>query len=119
MTNESHAERTSPFACVMDAIEPDKREQHISTAKQLFRSIKEFRELPNGYAFHLPDEPDMLLKIAEFISLERLCCPFLGFTLEVEPERGAVWLKLTGREGVKPFLRAEIAEFTGDLVAIN
>jgi hypothetical protein len=28
----------------------------------------------------------VLLKAAEFISLERLCCPFLGFALEVEPD---------------------------------
>jgi len=45
---------------------------------------------------------------AEFITLERLCCPFLTLALEVERERGPLWLKLTGREGVKPFLRAEL-----------
>jgi hypothetical protein len=101
----------------MDAIEPDKRQQHISTAEHLFHSVKEVRELPNGYSFRLPDEPDILLKGAEFISLERLCCPFFGFTIEVEPEGGDVWLQLTGREGVKPFIRAEIGEFMGESIA--
>lgn len=76
--------------------------------EELFRAVAGVRELPNGYAFRLPNEPDVLLKAAEFVSLERLCCPFFGFVLEVEPEGGAVWLGLTGREGVKPFILAEI-----------
>jgi len=101
----------------MDAIEPNKREQHIARAKYLFHAVSEIRELPDGYAFLLPNKSDALPEVAEFISLEKLCCPFFGFTLEVEPEGGAVWLHLTGREGVKPFIRAEIGEFMGESVA--
>ncbi|MGI9167336.1 MAG: hypothetical protein ACR2G5_13325 [Pyrinomonadaceae bacterium] len=52
----------------------------------------------------------MLVRTAEFIALERLCCPFFGFAVEVEREGGAVWLILTGREGVKPFIIAEIGD---------
>jgi hypothetical protein len=117
MTNQVHVERESPFACVMDAIEPSKRQQHLATAKFVFAAVTEVRELPNGYAFHLPNESEMLRKVGEFIALEQLCCPFFGFTLEVERESGAVWLQLTGREGVKPFIQAEIGEFMGDSAA--
>ena len=98
--------RESPFACDMSAIEPGQREQHMDTAKELFRATTNVRELPDGYAFRLLDEPGVLVKVAEFVALERLCCPFFGFALEVEPEGGAIWLRLTGREGVKPFIRA-------------
>jgi hypothetical protein len=115
--NEAHTERISPFACVMDAIEPNKRQQHLATPEHLFRSVNEIRELSNGYAFRLPNESEALLKAAEFISLEKLCCPFFGFTIEVEPEGGDVWLQLTGREGVKPFIQAEIGEFMGESIA--
>lgn len=114
MTKDSSAERVSPFACRMDAIEADRRPQHISTARHLFSSVSEIKELSNGYAFRLPDESEVLLKVAEFISLERLCCPFFDFTLEVEREGGDVRLHLTGREGVKPFIRAEIGEFLNE-----
>jgi len=41
---------------------------------------------------------------------ERLCCPFFGFGLRIKPEGGAVWLSLTGRDGIKPFIRAEIGQ---------
>jgi hypothetical protein len=117
MKNEVHVERESPFACVMDAIEPSKRQQHIATAKFVFAAVHEVRELPNGYAFRLPNAPEMLRKVGDFIALEQLCCPFFGFTLEVEPEGGGVWLQLTGREGVKSFIQAEIGEFMGDAAA--
>ena len=104
----------SPFACVMDAIPVDQRGEHLSTARELFQHVSEIRELPDGYAFQLPNDAETLMRIVKFVSLERLCCPFFGFTLEVESEGGEAWLALTGREGVKPFIRAEIAEFLGD-----
>jgi len=108
--NDADAEKVSPFACDMTAIEASERGRHIATTDALFSSAGEIRELPNGYAFRLPNESDVLLKAAEFIALERLCCPFFGFGLEVEPEGGALWLRLVGREGVKPFIQAEIGE---------
>jgi len=58
----------------------------------------------------------VLTKAAEFISLERLCCPFLRFSLEVEPEGGPIWLRLTGREGVKAFIREEVGELLGGAI---
>jgi hypothetical protein len=113
MADEQKTKMESPFACDMSAIKPDQRPQHIATAGQLFRAVESIRELRDGYAFQLPYESNTLQLIAEFISLERLCCPFFGFTIEIEPEGGEVWLQLTGREGVKPFIRAEIGEFLG------
>ena len=114
MTEIVRGQKESPFACVMDAIEPAKRQQHLATARHLFHSVREIRELPNGYGFCLPDESDTLQKIAAFIALEKLCCPFFGFTIEVEPEGGKIWLQLTGREGVKAFIRAEVGEMMGE-----
>jgi hypothetical protein len=105
---ENDKPQESPFACDMNAIEPGRRQKHLETIDALFRAVISIRELPNGYAFRLSNESDVLLRAAEFVSLERLCCPFFGFALEVEPEGGAVWLSLTGREGVKPFIMAEV-----------
>lgn len=41
--------------------------------------------------------------------MERLCCPFLNFQLEVNGKHKDWWLSLTGPEGVKDFLDAEFA----------
>ena len=101
-------EKESPFACDMTAIAPGERGSHLAVIETLFRSVESVRELTNGYAFRLPNESDVLLKVAQFIVLERLCCPFFGFGVDVGREGGDVWLSLTGREGIKPFIIAEV-----------
>ena len=116
MTNNTDALKESPLACDMSAIEPARREQHIATGRELFSAVMDIRELPDGYAFRLYNGPDVLIKTAEFISLERLCCPFLRFVIEVEPEGGAVVLRLTGREGVKAFIREEVSGLLGGVI---
>ena len=103
--------QTSPFACDMTAIAPEQRATHVATIKKLFRSVQSKHDLADGYAFELPNDSDILVTAAEFISLERLCCPFFGFELQVEREGGSVWLSLTGRDRVKPFIMAEIGEY--------
>jgi len=62
--------------------------------------------LPDGYRFRLPADSTMLVNVAEYISNERLCCAFLRFTVEVEPNGGPFWLCLTGGEGVKEYIRS-------------
>ena len=105
--------KQSPFACVMDAIETEKRGPHLANARTLFNRSEEIRELQNGYSFRFSNETEILTRLTDFIALERLCCPFFGFHVEVEPEGGAIWFSLTGRDGVKPFIQAEIGEIVG------
>jgi|SRR5215213_3821644 len=107
----------SPFACNMNAIAPAERKQHIATSEKLFGAVQEIQEIPTGYSFRLETETAPLTTVAAFIDKERYCCPFFGFALEVEPEGGALWLSLTGREGVKPFIQAEIGHALSQAVA--
>ena len=103
----------SPLACDMTAIAADERPKHLATSRELFSRIEEVRELPNGYEFRLADGPALLSQLAQFVSLEKLCCPFLNFVIEIEAEDGPTWLRLSGRDGVKAFIREEIAGLTG------
>ena len=86
---------------------------HLAKSRELFSQIQETRELPNGHELRFANETDVLQRLADFVSLEKLCCPFLRFEIEVEAEYGPVWLRLTGREGVKEFIREEISGLTG------
>jgi len=104
-------ENESAFACDMSAIAADQRGAHLATINKLFRAVESLVELPNGYSFRLPNDSDVLLSAAQFITLERRCCPFFSFDLQIEREGGAVWLSLTGREGVKPYIMAEIGDY--------
>ena len=102
MMREYEIDKKQPvLACNPTAIEETEREQHLNTATQVFAAVLERRELPDGYAFRLCEEQTTVLQVAEFITNERRCCPFFHFMLSIEPEGGAVWLTLTGLEGVK------------------
>ena len=101
----------------MTAFSPDERKAHIAAIAEVFGAVEEIRELPNGYSFRVTSEASMLLKLADFIAKERLCCPFFGFSLHLEPEGGELWLSLTGRDGVKPFIQAEIGHALNKAIA--
>jgi hypothetical protein len=64
------------------------------------------QELSDGYAFRFPAEALVIQVVAEWITLERLCCPFFRFELVVEAG-GPAWLKLRAGDGIKPFIEAE------------
>lgn len=90
--------KETPFACDMSAIEPSMRSKHIEKIKEVFQSTKEINEISNGFAFLLPNESSLLINLMTFVEKERLCCPFFGFIIDLEPEGGNVWLKVNGRE---------------------
>ena len=97
-----------PIACDFTAIDREHRAQHIATTQQLFGLVEEVHELPNGYALRLPSDSNTFLQAARFTAHERECCPFFHFELALDPEGGPFWLRLTGRAGVKQFLRDEL-----------
>lgn len=109
MTEGNH----SPLACNMMAIPAEQRQSHLAASRELFSQIRETRELAEGYQFRFDDKPHVIARLAEFAALEKLCCPFLSFAIEIEAENGPVWLRLTGREGVKAFIREEVSGLTG------
>ena len=76
MNKDNAHQSQSPLACDMTAIPISERETHLKTSRSLFSDIKEIRELPDGYEFRLEDNPSVLLKAAEFISLETLLSVF-------------------------------------------
>ena len=111
MTQAQHND-DSPFLfyCDMAALSPEERAAHVEVVTRLFGSlVQETRELDDGYAFRFDGEDYSLL--ADFITNERLCCPFLSFKLDVAPYAGPIWLHLTAKGGVKSFLREEIGSF--------
>lgn len=43
--------------------------------------LKELRSHPNGLALRFEAEAGQMERLAEFIEIERQCCPFYGFSL--------------------------------------
>ena len=112
MTDEPTRDTALALACDMTAIPSAERDHHASVVRSLFAGVAEVRDLPDGHAFRLPAETHPLTLAAEFISRERLCCPFFTFSIEVTPARGPIWLHITGPDGAKEIIAAEL----GDLI---
>lgn len=97
------------FVCDLTVMNPEQRERHMQIAHELMSEDRqEIVELADGFAFRFAADSATCVKIAQFISNERLCCPFFTFALEVPENNGAMWLRITGREGVKQFIQSEL-----------
>ncbi len=95
------------LACDMGAFDAEQRERYQQVTERLMDVVEEIDELSQGYRFRFPADESIVLNLAEFIALERRCCPFFTFNLVVEPDSGPTWLHLTGPEGVKAFILSE------------
>jgi len=98
----------SPFACNRLALTPEQRKRHFDELSPKLLSLKKsVRELPNGYEFEFPADPNTVQLVAEWAIGERACCPFFDIDMRLEREGGSLWLGVTGREGVKQFIQAD------------
>jgi hypothetical protein len=100
-------EQETPFICNLHALSSAQRAEHQGLTARLAESVLKTRELPDGYAFELDGSRLSIQELATWTDNERRCCPFFDFSLEWRRENGPVMLRLTGREGVKAFIRAE------------
>ena len=82
---------------------------HTTEGRRLLSLTLDRRELADGWALRLPNDDGTLISVARWIVDERHCCPFLTFALECEPSPGGLWLRITGPDGTKDVLRAELA----------
>ena len=96
----------SPIACEVSGLTPQQRERRKELRGRA--AAEERKELSDGYAIRLPSEPSLTMVAAELVNLERLCCPSFHFVMEIEREGAPLWLHITGRQGVKQFLKAEL-----------
>ena len=73
---------------------------------------KSIRELSDGFEFEFPSDAATFQLASEWIAGKRLCCPCFDIDLRSERQSGgSLWLRLTGPEGVKPFIQAELARW--------
>lgn len=98
----------SPFGCDRTALTPQERKRHFDELGPKLRTlVQSSRELPDGYEFQFPGDTATFRLISEWTAGEHLCCPFFDLDLRLDRERGATWIRLTGRPGTKDFIRTE------------
>ena len=96
----------SPFlACNIKAISALQRPRYNDLVARLREAMRDRRELPDGYGYSLDSSKITVPEVSEWITMERLCCPFLIFQLEVGGEVSR--LTMRGPDGAKAILQAE------------
>jgi hypothetical protein len=104
-----------PIACSLTDPEFQRRRQEL--LKTFETALLETKELEDGYGYRFPSDGDWIAELAQLITFERACCPFLRFNLRLEPANGPLWLELTGPEGTKDFLQSLFSSERGDETA--
>jgi hypothetical protein len=95
------------LACNLKAIDAAERPRYSELVKPVREAVRDRTELSDGYAFKLHSKKVTLPEAAEWIGMERLCCPFLKLQLSAAGNQVHWILTLTGPEGVKPLLDSE------------
>jgi hypothetical protein len=96
-----------PFACKVDALDKAQRQRQQALLARVREVVRGTQELSDGLVLSFPADPGLFVMLAEWISLERRCCPFMEFSLEWKRDE-AVCLRLTGQPGIKEFIAAEM-----------
>lgn len=93
-----------PLLCIPGAI--PNRPRYNELRQKLRAAITAKNDTENGQSWDLSASQITLTETAEWIEMERLCCPFLAFRLETKNEPGHR-LTMTGPEGTADFLKKE------------
>lgn len=95
---------TEQMSCKLTT--PELRQRKETVIASLKKQVIEKKELKNGFAYKFPGTDNVLDELTEFIKTERECCDFFTFTIAVD--KSEAWLELTGADGVKEFITAEL-----------
>jgi hypothetical protein len=91
-----------PIACSLNEAELRERRQTIMKS---FSSMEvRGTELPAGYAYSVPATSEVLTQVTQLVDMERLCCPFLTFTIIIEPAGKGIRLEITGPKEAKALI---------------
>ena len=97
----------SQFYCNLKALNPEQRKRLVELSKAVRTLEQDCQEISDGIEMRFPADSATFQTIAEWVTLERLCCPFFDFDLHLQSDGGAFLFRLTGKEGVKQFIRSE------------
>lgn len=111
----SENSKSIPFACNLKAFTPQQRKQWKQLIDQLMPAVVSARERNDGYALQVDTRKLSLVEAAQWVELERKCCPFFNFQLDLHGEDGGLWLSLTGREGLKQFIEMDFTRLRDKL----
>jgi hypothetical protein len=97
----------SKFYCNIKSLNPTERAHHKQLTEKLIASRKDIVETQKGYEFQFAPANVTLAELADWVVAEGKCCPFFDFHIDLELAGSLLCLRLTGEDGIKPFIRSE------------
>lgn len=101
--------RDLSIVCNLARFSDEQRRREQELLARFRRRLVRESETDDGVWFSLAAEPAELASLGELLGLERLCCPFLTFRLEVTRE-DAARLHISGPPGAKALILTEFSE---------
>lgn len=102
----AHSDRTVELPVVCTLTPATIATRKAGLLRGLVRQAEGREDTADGMRLRLPS--DALSAVVAAVDAERQCCRFLRFQVTVEPDRGPIWLLLTGPPGTREFLDALI-----------
>ena len=103
----SATSKSGQYYCNMKALSASERFHHRWLTLKLMMAKKDVTERPDGYEFQFNSTAVSVADLADWVANESKCCPFFDFHIGVERDASLLTLRLSGVEGIKPFIRAE------------
>ena len=86
---------SSAVTCLLP--EAEQRARRDTVLHDILAAALEIGELEDGILLRFPGTDAWFRKLADFVSFERACCPFLAFEVTPEPDFGTITLTVRGR----------------------
>ena len=106
LSTQHGANGPDSIACDLTALDAAERSRHEALSRRLRSSVLEVKETDAGFEFIGPFRTDEFVSAAEWVTLERRCCPWIDFELRLggRADRFSVVLKAEGR--AKEFMKS-------------
>lgn len=102
----------SDIACDVTALTKEEILQLEPELKALLEAADHLRVLADGFAIGISNASnDQVISMGRVIAYDRLCCKFLRHAVVTEAHSRGAWLYLTGGEGAKEFIEAELKRY--------
>lgn len=104
-------EESRPIACNLSAFSPDERRRYDALRSRIASAIQDVQSTDRGFRLRV-DTVIPPPEIAEWIALERRCCPFMDVSVAIKRD-DTTWVELSGSRAVRDFLHEEFASVLG------
>jgi len=95
------------FFCNVNALTGSERIHHVKLTEKLLAMRSD--TVPTDYGYELQFDPNKvsITELTDWVVNESKCCPFIDFHIDLEHAGRLLCLRLTGPDGIKPFIEAE------------